>query len=58
MKKQEQTLWQRISEVAEMMKDVPAWKRGSVKNERSETGSELRISNDAAGATSKHVVAA
>ncbi len=40
MKTQEQTLWARINEVAELMKDVPMWKRGSAVNERTETAGQ------------------
>ena len=39
---QEQTLWERISQVAESMRDIPDWKRGSSSNERTEdVSSEL-----------------
>ena len=35
MDNKDQTLWDRIIEVAEIMKDVPAWKKGSALNEGS-----------------------
>lgn len=39
MKVQEQTLWDRISQVADSMRDLPEWKRGSSLNERLDNSS-------------------
>jgi hypothetical protein len=36
MNPQEQTLWDRIIQVADNMRDLPDWKRGSSSNERDE----------------------
>jgi hypothetical protein len=38
----EQTLWERISQVAESMRDTPDWKRGSSTNERNDSISSER----------------
>jgi hypothetical protein len=42
MNRQEQTLWDRISQVADNMRDIPEWKRGSSMNERSDSSSTER----------------
>jgi hypothetical protein len=42
MNLQEQTLWERISQVAEDMRDIPEWKRGSSSNERNDSYSAER----------------
>jgi len=42
MNLQEQTLWERISQVAEDMRDTPEWKRGSSSNERFDSHSSER----------------
>lgn len=34
MKQQEQNLWNRISQVADSMRDTPSWKKGSPVNKR------------------------
>jgi hypothetical protein len=36
---QEQTLWDRISQVADYTRELPDWKKGSSLNERDETSS-------------------
>jgi hypothetical protein len=42
MKLQEQTLWDRISQVADNMRDLPDWKKGSSINERLDNSSTER----------------
>jgi hypothetical protein len=37
MNPREQTLWERISQVAENMRDTPDWKKGSSRNERNDS---------------------
>jgi hypothetical protein len=39
MTAQKHSLWNRISQVAENMKDLPDWKKGSVLNERKDESS-------------------
>ena len=51
MKPQEQTLWDRISQVADNMRDLPSWKKGSPVNERCDSSNEDRTNRSSSMST-------